>query len=458
MDNYFGKLLKKLISENGTKANVISKKLGYDPTYLSKWIAGNKLPSEKNIDLICEKLSTILAGDKDPEKIKSDLITAYYSDLEFSTLESNMNRNISVVTSETEITDLIVKVLQQFEYSSIKDITINTTINLFQEFEYQMEEIILKLHEMKLTTLEFNICASFESYDYNPLIFCNNLLSLIAGDYLVDFNIYKSNVEVPKVLIINDAIAINIVHLKNVVFLCYYSFDEKYIKAIKNSYRLIQPHMEKVLSYVVPISFRKTHVQLNQLTQDNLCILFSESPAFLIPKDIIKFLIEHKKDDIEGIEWNEHVNYLIQVSNTFEKYTKHNNVRILIYESMLLQYIRSGIIELGGHKHKFTKEQITEHILYICYCMRKNNNIEFYIISDTIDFNVWSHKNSPSVFLSPSSIAVANTNIYTDEQSYNYYYSTEKSIIRMFEMYITTITEKSSCERISADRLATYVE
>jgi transcriptional regulator with XRE-family HTH domain len=458
MDNNFGKLLKNLISESGSKANIVSEKLGYDPTYLSKWITGNKLPSEKNIDSICEKLSVILGGDESSKKIESDLLSAYYSDLEFSTLESNMDKNISVVTSETEITDLILKVIQQLEYSGIKNITINTTMNFFQEFEYQMDQIISKLHEMKPDTLELNICASFENYDYNPLIFCNNILSLTSGDYFIDFNIYKSKNEVPKILIINNAIAMNIVHLKNVVFLCYYSFDEEYIKDVKNSYKLIQPHMEKTLSYVVPISFRKTNVQLNQLTQNELCILFSESPAFLIPKDIINYLIGHKKPDIEGIEWDEHINYLIQVSNTFEKYTRHNNVRVLIYESMLLQYISSGIIEIGGHKHKFTKEQITEHILYICECMRKNSNIEFYIISDTIDFNVCRHQNTPSIFLSPSSIAVANTNIYTFEQSCNYYYSTERSIIRMFEMYIQTITEKSSCEKISSDRLATYVE
>mgnify|MGYP000934284662 FL=1 len=32
MDNNFGKLLKNLISESGSKANIVSEKLGYDPT------------------------------------------------------------------------------------------------------------------------------------------------------------------------------------------------------------------------------------------------------------------------------------------------------------------------------------------------------------------------------------------------------------------------------------------
>lgn len=457
MNNNFGSLLKQLITENNTKEKIVSQKLGYDSTYLSKWITGKNLPSQKNVESICQSLANILSDGENSDKIKSDLINAYYSDLGFSLLESNMNKNISITTSDTDVTDLIVQILQQLDYIGIKDITINTTLNLFQEFEYHMEDIIAKLHNMNLERLQINMCASFDKITYDSLIFCNNILSLTSGNYFIDFNIYKQNTETPKILVINDVFAMNIVHLKNVVFLCYYSFDKKYIEAITNSYNLTIRHMEKVLSYVMPISLRKTNVQLNQLLQNNLSILFSESPAILIPKEILYSIIKNQKLNIESTEWEEHVNYLTQISNIFEKYTKHNNVKILIYESMLLQYINSGVIEIGGQKHVFTKEQIKKHILNICNCMRENTNIEFYTISDTIDFDTYC-RNSPSIFLSPTSIAVGNTNIYTDKPSYNFYYSTEESIIKIFEGYIDTITKKSSCVKITADRLETYVE
>jgi transcriptional regulator with XRE-family HTH domain len=457
MDNHFGNMLKQLITDNGTKANIVSEKLGYDPTYLSKWITGKNLPSEKNIDSICEKLSRILSAGKNQDKIKSGLIDAYYSDLGFSTLERNMNKNISVVTSDVDVIGLIMDILRQLEYSGVKDITINTTLNLFQEYEYHMEEIISTLHKMNLNSLKLNTCGLFSNNAYDHLIFCNNILSLTSGNYFIDFNIYKQKEELPKVLVINDVFAMNIVHLKNVVFLCYYSFDKEYVESIINSFNLIIPHLEKVLSYVMPISLRKTNVQINHFLQNNISILFSESPAILLPKDILDCLIANNELNIEGKDWEDHVNYLTQISNAFEKYTKHNNIRILIYESMLLQYINSGVIEIGGHKHKFTKEQIIRHILYICDCMAKNENIEFYTISDTINFDTYN-SNPPSVFFSPTSVAVGNTNIYTDEQSYNYYFSTEKSIINIFGKYLDTIIEKSSCVKISADRLATYAE
>jgi hypothetical protein len=301
------------------------------------------------------------------------------------------------------------------------------------------------------------MCASFEGYSYDPLIFCNNFLSLTSGKYFIEFNIFRQKEEIPQILVINDVIAMNVVSLENVFFLCYYSFNEKYIESLRSSYSLIVRHMEKILSYALPISLRKTNVQLNQFLQDNQRILFSESPAIFIPKSIVNELIKNNELSIVGTEWREHVEYLEQVSNIFEKYTKHNKVKILIYESLLVHYVNTGRIEIGGKKHVFTREQVKEHILHICSRMRENENIEFYSISDTVDFNNLCC-NNPSIFLTPSSIAVGNTDIYTDETSYNFYYSTEKSIISIFEKYLDSIIEKSYCVKLSADRLAAYIE
>lgn len=457
MDNQFGILLKKLITESETKANIVSQKLGYDPTYLSKWITGKKLPSQKSIDSTCEKLANIFSNDKNSDKIKQDLIRAYYSDLEFSTLENNMNKNISVVTSNADATDLILEVLQQLDYCGVKDITINTTLNLFQKFEYHIEDVINKLNKMNLESLTINMCASFDGYKHDSLIFCKNFLSLTSGHYYIDFNIYKQKRETPQILVINNTIAMNVVNFENVVFLCYYGFNEKYIEDISNSYNLIIRHMEKILSYAMPISLRKTNVQLNQFLQDNQSILFSESPAIFIPKNILHTLIENNELSIEGEELDEHVKYLVNVGNVFDKYTKHKNIKILIYESSLSYYINTGRIEIGGKKYIFTKEQIKEHILNICNYMRENDNIEFYTISDTIDFDTFG-PDTPSIFLAPSTIAVGSTNNYTDETSYNFYFSAEESIIKIFENYLDSIMEKSSCVKLSADRLAAYIE
>jgi len=90
MKNKFGNLLKNLIEEKNIKSKVVAQKINYDNTYLSKWITGKKLPSSRTIDAVCSKLSDIFSNGENKEQIKSDLIKAYYSDLDFLNLEHSI--------------------------------------------------------------------------------------------------------------------------------------------------------------------------------------------------------------------------------------------------------------------------------------------------------------------------------------------------------------------------------
>lgn len=47
MNNKFGKLLKAYMKANNVKEQSLAEVLRYDATYVSKWINGSKLPSEK---------------------------------------------------------------------------------------------------------------------------------------------------------------------------------------------------------------------------------------------------------------------------------------------------------------------------------------------------------------------------------------------------------------------------
>ncbi len=53
----FGKIIEKLIYFSGEKNYSLARELGYDVSYLSKWISGAMLPTSKNIKIICEKVA-----------------------------------------------------------------------------------------------------------------------------------------------------------------------------------------------------------------------------------------------------------------------------------------------------------------------------------------------------------------------------------------------------------------
>ncbi|MBQ3422761.1 MAG: hypothetical protein IJH34_14130, partial [Romboutsia sp.] len=49
----FGKLLEKLLYLSNQKKSVLAKVLGYDISYISKWINEKNLPTQKSISDIC---------------------------------------------------------------------------------------------------------------------------------------------------------------------------------------------------------------------------------------------------------------------------------------------------------------------------------------------------------------------------------------------------------------------
>ena len=62
----FGQLLEKLLYLSNQKKSVLAKKLGYDISYISKWIKGRNLPTQKNISNICEITSEFIVESLNP--------------------------------------------------------------------------------------------------------------------------------------------------------------------------------------------------------------------------------------------------------------------------------------------------------------------------------------------------------------------------------------------------------
>jgi len=83
MNNTFGKILRAQVENAGIKESELANALGYDPTYISKWMNGSKLPSVRNVERIIEQIADFLseesAGDTARERLRvyAELNSAY---------------------------------------------------------------------------------------------------------------------------------------------------------------------------------------------------------------------------------------------------------------------------------------------------------------------------------------------------------------------------------------------
>ena len=73
----FGKLIDKLIYFSGQKNYSLAMKLGYDVSYISKWINLNMLPSAKNIKNISKITSEFIVNSSSESSL--DDISEYFN-------------------------------------------------------------------------------------------------------------------------------------------------------------------------------------------------------------------------------------------------------------------------------------------------------------------------------------------------------------------------------------------
>ena len=150
----FGQLLEKLLHLSNQKKSSLAKALGYDVSYISKWITGKNLPTQKSISDICRITSEFIVDSLNmsymqdlknyfeiDEDIENNFVLAQY--LERSLKESYM------YTAKKSIPNLYKKTHSEDSYNSITHINprlrkqyLSKDANLFMSKSDKLDLII----------------------------------------------------------------------------------------------------------------------------------------------------------------------------------------------------------------------------------------------------------------------------------------------------------------------------
>lgn len=112
----FGQILRKYLRISKVKMKDIAKELGYDPSYISKWINGINLPNKKNISDIVQTCASYLSK-RIFELKKQKLINREFPDEE-----------IPEISTPDELREFIYRHLIASYYKSAKEANINTAL------------------------------------------------------------------------------------------------------------------------------------------------------------------------------------------------------------------------------------------------------------------------------------------------------------------------------------------
>lgn len=166
----FGKNIEVLIQFSGQKNYSLARELGYDVSYISKWISGAMLPASKNIKHICEKTAKFIVSNC-TDSYKNEILKYY-------------NLDTNNYTNDEDIIEYIQEMLNESYIFSTKKKANKNYIKLGKENEDFCNSLIYVKQKLLKKHLDYNTIQFATNEINNEVILLADLFSLGREDRL----------------------------------------------------------------------------------------------------------------------------------------------------------------------------------------------------------------------------------------------------------------------------------
>ena len=385
--NRFSILLERLMGTVNLKNATLAAELQYDVSYISKWINGKTLPSEKSVAQILHVISDYIVESATSAALKTlyieyqvdvpeDLKQAIYDNLEAEYFYvKGLTKTIGAdVAPETQ--NYAKLTLYQFlkkmshpalrQVKSLNVIAAIDLLNMEHDVRLQIAQIDTASQILMLTNythINFKIYNCIHSYD--KIVFC-------AKDaYCITSMLLGGN-------------------------LCYQvtiSEDKKMCKTVYQRLATLCTREELMFRKCTMRNLLQGSDYISQMLSENLCWLLGHMTEHFLPEELHKELLEYL--DISDAEREKMQNIHLLV----EEVLKKSHVRILLYETALSQFAISGELDFYNNKILLDTRQREQCLSYIQNIIHEENAMELRIIHGHFVMDFQFNAN-PSLFLS----------------------------------------------------------
>lgn len=427
----FGKLIEKLLYLSNQKKSALAKALGYDVSYISKWITGKNLPTQKSISDICKTTSEFIVDSLNmsymqelknyfeiDEDIESNAVLVQY-------LERSL-KEAYIYTAEKSVPNLYKKTHSEDNYNSMTHVNprlrkqyLSKDANLFMNKSDKLDLIVsadlcklnnsdkMAIADMKKDLMSLNtsndirirFLMGFDRFDLDMIFNTLMIINMITTYPEINFEIYNCEVDSNAIIsVIKDRIFhaamftkdkrclfTNMSKDKHIVDEMYYSLED----ILKNQ---AKPVIEKKSS--LDVIRKRTYLQY--IMGQDLRWLIGHMNELFMPSDLFEEIAESIfGNDKEILDELKKINMLLQ--NIIYK----SKLKVLIYELDIKKYISAGMLNFFNIPVKLTFEQRERHINYIKKILEEYDNVEFKLIDG--DFiEVFKGNQNPCMYLSKS--------------------------------------------------------
>lgn len=428
----FGKNIEVLIQFSGQKNYSLARELGYDVSYISKWISGAMLPASKNIKHICEKTAKFIVSNC-TDSYKNEILKYY-------------NLDTNNYTNDEDIIEYIQEMLNESYIFSTKKKANKNYIKLGKENEDFCNSLIYVKQKLLKKHLDYNTIQFATNEINNEVILLADLFSLGREDRLYiagirSGSIRKINIKNTRIRFLIsfdenvDDIIFNIILLINMIKI-YSNIDFNLYSCKHGQYTLTSVIKENSFTYTVytdtkqclftNISQDKKVVQdmyesLEDMINTRARETFLEKTPkrMILEKNYIEYMIGRDLRWLIGSmselfmpselflevgkivfgDSKEIMDELKNIDAILQNVVYKSNIQILMYENCIRQYMSNGRLSFFNTMITISLEQRQRHIEYMEKLFKENENVDIKLINGNL-IDDFKNKENPTAYFS----------------------------------------------------------
>ena len=418
--NRFSVRLEHLLSMTNLKNYALAKHLQYDESYISKWISGKSLPTEKNYEKIILGISQCIVdslADSELEPFyaeyqiykREDLKKAIYDHLEteynyVKDLKTSTGSEIASKISyypELTLSQFITKMkhpalrkVQELDVCALIDI-----LRLDKNYQLMIADFgnLSSSQDLSFPGVHFSMFIDIESAAKNPAYTAMFLLNMLTSLSNIDFDLYAGKQACGKLLFaVRDAYSLSGMLYNNSHCVSVTSCEEPPMAT--SLYKKI-----KTLCNKETLLVRRTSIEEMMDSFDYEQSLFSKNQRWLfghptehfLPHDLYVEVLKANAPDLDELSYAK----LIQKHQLARKIIETAHIQILVHTSAFANFIVTGVMDFYGHKITLNYEQRIRYMKHLQELLTTKYNLSLRTIKGKI-ITDYQHIPNPTILLS----------------------------------------------------------
>lgn len=420
--NRFSGLLKHLMTVAKLKNYTLAKELQYDESYISKWVTGTLLPTEKTSEKIFRDISRSVVTSVDDEGLnmlygqyqldnRQDLEEAIYDNLvaEFNYVMDLKDSTGSEVAQKTsyypELT--IAQFMQKMRHpvlrqvKSLDVISASDILSLDRHYQLALAELDsggnTNVSQRSWPGVHFSMLINLNVPNTNNTYNVQFILNLLTNLSNVDFQLYACPQAQGKIIFaVKDAYSISGMIMDETHCLSVTtSEEEKNCNAIYDRLQSLCSQDMLVVRRTTMPELLRTNQYMQYTFSRNQRWLISHMTEHFLPDDLFEELADTYCQMRPEIDRATLTRMHKLTSNVLESMP----IRMIICENGVNDFAVTGRVDFFNTKMNLTPEQRLRCLQYVCELPEKNSALTFGILKND-RFSDLQHIPAPTMFLS----------------------------------------------------------